>query len=92
MGSDDSERTGRSGAWIHVEAFRIDRVEVTNARYGVCVEAGACTAPAAGSAFGDAAKADHPVSIASWEQASGYCRWVGKRLPTEAEWEKAPAA
>jgi len=90
MGSDDPELDSdeRAAARIHVEAFWIDRVEVTNARYDVCVEAGACSRPS-GTAFGDATKADHPATIVSWTQAAAYCRWVGKRLPTEAEWEKA---
>jgi formylglycine-generating enzyme required for sulfatase activity len=90
MGSDDPEADldERPVARIHVEAFWIDRVEVTNARYGVCVEAGACSLPV-GIALGDATKVDHPVTIVSWTQAAAYCRWVGKRLPTEAEWEKA---
>ena len=90
MGSDDTEADAdeRPRARIRVEAFSIDRVEVTNARYGLCVEAGACSLPV-GTAFGDATKAGHPVTIVSWAQAAAYCQWVGKRLPTEAEWEKA---
>ena len=90
MGSDDPEADfdERPVARIRVEAFWIDRVEVTNARYGVCVEAGACSLPI-GVAFAEATKADHPVTIVSWTQAAAYCGWVGKRLPTEAEWEKA---
>jgi formylglycine-generating enzyme required for sulfatase activity len=90
MGSDDPEADAdeRPAKRIRVEAFWIDRVEVTNARYAACVEAGACSLPA-GAAVNDATKADHPVSIVSWAQAAAYCRWVGKRLPTESEWEKA---
>jgi formylglycine-generating enzyme required for sulfatase activity len=90
MGSTDPEADADEGpaARIRVEAFWIDRVEVTNARYTACVEAGACTVPV-GPSFRDATRADHPVSLVSWAQATTYCRWVGKRLPSEAEWEKA---
>ncbi len=90
MGADDPEADGdeRPALRVRLEAFWMDRVEVTNGRYRACVEAGACTAPV-GAAFGQPSKAEHPVSLVSWSQAAAYCEWVGKRLPTEAEWEKA---
>lgn len=72
-----------------LDAYWIDRTEVTNAMYTGCVEAGACTPPMHSSHYALPEYADHPVAGVTWFQAGEYCAWAGRRLPTEAEWEKA---
>lgn len=62
--------------------------EVTNAQYAECVTRGPCTEPQ-NEQWNDPAVAQHPVVDVSWAQAQEYAAWVGGRLPTEAEWEKA---
>jgi formylglycine-generating enzyme required for sulfatase activity len=73
---------------VYLDRFSIDVHEVTVAEYRACVDAGGCTEAdpcnAARPGMGD-----HPINCVDWEQAGAYCAWVGKRLPTEAEWEKA---
>jgi formylglycine-generating enzyme required for sulfatase activity len=80
---------------VNLSAYYIDKYEVTNARYKACVDAGGCTAPESVNSsirspyYGTSIYADYPVLHVTWNQASTFCAWTGKRLPTEAEWEKA---
>jgi formylglycine-generating enzyme required for sulfatase activity len=71
---------------ITVNAFEIDRTEVTQAALDGCVRAGACAAP---TGFDPRNHPQNPASNLGYSAAEAYCRWAGKRLPTEAEWEKA---
>ncbi|MBL8094619.1 MAG: SUMF1/EgtB/PvdO family nonheme iron enzyme, partial [Anaerolineales bacterium] len=80
---------------VEVAAFWIDQTEVTNAQYARCVAAGICEPPAgAGSQtrkfyFQNAEYDAYPVVYVAFDDAQTYCNWVGRRLPTGTEWEKA---
>ena len=81
---------------VTLKPFAIDQDEVTNFQYEYCVAKGVCTEPQFGNApdqtqfeyYGTARFHDFPVVNVTWDQADAYCKFVGKRLPSEMEWER----
>ena len=75
--------------WVVVDPLWIERTEVTNRRYGLCVAAGGCTSLPGDPELADPLSADKPAANLTWYQAQAYAAWAGRRLPSEAEWERA---
>ena len=103
MGSDTEKANERPVHTVYLDAFYMDIYEVTNAQYKVFIDEnpewqkeniesafhdGVYLRLWNGNAYPEG-KADHPVVYVSWYAAMAYAQWAGKRLPTEAEWEKA---
>ena len=82
----DDERP-RHKVWL--DAYVMDRYEVTTSRYAAFLTASGRAAPWLWDSVNLQLHGDRPVIGVDWEDAEAYCRWAGKRLPTEAEWEKA---
>lgn len=78
---------------IHLDEYSIDRFEVTNHQYQQFVVATGHRKPGLPSRYAKSGAkvrgVNQPIVYVSWDDAEEYCRWKGKRLPTEAEWEKA---
>lgn len=103
MGSHTEKSNERPVHTVYLDAFYMDIYEVTNAQYKVFVDAnpqwqkdnipeeyhdGVYLRLWDGNTYPEG-KANHPVIYVSWYAAMAYAEWAGKRLPTEAEWEKA---
>jgi formylglycine-generating enzyme required for sulfatase activity len=95
MGSDNDDSDEKPVHQVTLDAYWIDQSEVTNAMYQQCVDAGVCRTPYYSSSstctnyYGASQFADYPVIHVSWEDAVTYCQWARRKLPTEAQWEKA---
>lgn len=86
---------------VYLDAFWIDRTEITNAMFAQCVATGAChkrtyspylwgvQLPNGTPYYGEMTYQDYPVIMLDSDEAEAYCQWAGRRLPYEAEWEKA---
>jgi eukaryotic-like serine/threonine-protein kinase len=95
MGSTKGDLDERPIHSVYLNAYYIDKFEVTNALYQACANSGTCKPPVhadsftRSSYFGNPTYDDYPVVYVDWNMAKTYCEWRGAQLPTEAQWEKA---
>jgi formylglycine-generating enzyme required for sulfatase activity len=89
MGSNDGDSDEKPVHTVYVDAFYMDVYEVTVGQYKKFIQATGHRAPNWSDVSKYSPTDNHPIIYVSWDDAQAYCKWAGKRLPTEAEWEKA---
>jgi formylglycine-generating enzyme required for sulfatase activity len=93
MGDGDGDAMERPPHNVSVSTFEIDATEVTAKDYRDCVAAEKCAPPIFAISprcnWSQRERVNHPINCIRWEEARDYCKFVGKRLPTEPEWEYA---
>ena len=90
----DADEGPRGGTEVQVPEFQIDTHEVTVQEYMQCIKAVKCNRPKDHQRnkycnIGAPGRDNHPANCVDWQDAVDYCKYMGKHLPTEAEWEKA---
>lgn len=89
MGSNEGSDDEKPVHQIYLDAYYIDKYEVTVGQYAKFLEATSMNAPPMWTTMDQPPHRKRPVVNVDWEDANNYCEWAEKRLPTEAEWEKA---
>jgi formylglycine-generating enzyme required for sulfatase activity len=89
MGSSMGEADEQPVHWVYVETFFMDKYQVSVSQYARFLDATSQEAPPDWSIMNRSQHQKRPIANVDWPEAKAYCTWAGKRLPTEAEWEKA---
>ena len=89
MGSNQGDDDEKPAHRVNLDAFYMDTYEVTVGQYAKFLEATGLESPKEWNTMNKPQHQKRPVVYVDWADAATYCKWAGKRLPTEAEWEKA---